>query len=71
MATFWLKKLLIRLTIFSLFIMSICNPIRGRDFGSDCVSSRSLLTFSFFTVYEYIIQKIDVYHFGLMTFDRL
>ena len=53
------KVLLIRFTIFSLCILTICKfshfPFwfRGPDFGSDCISSWSLFTFldtTFFNV---------------------
>ena len=47
------KQLLIRFTICSLCILTYCNLsyfrlwFLGRDFGSDCISSWSLITFYF------------------------
>ena len=52
MATFW-ERAAHSVTICSLCIISVCNCscfslcFRRRDFGSDCTSSWSLLTFYF------------------------
>ena len=48
------KELLIRPTVFTLYVMSFCSYghfqfwFRGQDLGSDRVSSWSLLTVCFF-----------------------